>query len=88
MGRLASLKCWCCNLARSVVWLAWATSWEACSVACRVVVCIVTSVEPAERNYFLLIVVVCVALGTCSVGALAKKNCSFAALLSDVASLV
>ena len=53
-----------------------------------VVVCIVTSVEPAERNYFLLIVVVCVALGTCSVGALAKKNCSFAALLSDVASLV
>ena len=44
--------------------------------------------EPAERNYFLLIVVVCVALGTCSVGTLAKKNCSFAALLSGVASLV
>ena len=44
--------------------------------------------EPAERNYFLLIVVVCVALGTCSVGTLANKNCSFAALLSGVASLV
>ena len=51
-------------------------------------VCVVTFVEPAERNYFLLIVVVCVALGTCSVGTLANKNCSFAALLSGVASLV
>ena len=89
----------CCNLARSVVWLAWALSWEACSVACRVatlpglladlvVVVVVVCLCSAERNYFLLIVVVCVALGICSVGTLAKKNCSFAALLSGVASLV
>ena len=65
-----------CNLAR------------ACSLADLVVVVVVVCLCSAERNYFLLIVVVCVALGICSVGTLAKKNCSFAALLSGVASLV